>query len=146
MTTKSHPRALRSSSESETNANRPKKMTKILKVSCCLLISLMCLIDEEKKANEDDKDEKDEKEEESKEDNDDENKSEDDDKKKKKKGSESFGERMRNIYFQPGGNPKPEAWLTLLAAIACGYVAMTTEVPRKEIVFMTFLNDYLLKN
>lgn len=53
---------------------------------------------------------------------------------------------MRNIYFGPGGNPKPEAWMTLLAALACGYVAMTTEIPRKEIVFMTFLNDHLLKN
>ena len=53
---------------------------------------------------------------------------------------------MRNIYFQPNGNPKPEAWLTLLAAIACGYLAVTTEAPRKEIVFMNFLNDYLLKN
>lgn len=53
---------------------------------------------------------------------------------------------MRNIYFNPGGDPKPEAWLTLLAAIACGYLAMTTEAPRKEIVFMDFLNDYLLKN
>lgn len=53
---------------------------------------------------------------------------------------------MRNIYFKPGGDPKPEAWLTLLAAIACGYLAMMTEAPRKEIVFMDFLNDYLLKN
>ena len=53
---------------------------------------------------------------------------------------------MRNLYFTPEGGPKPEAWLTLLAAIACGYIAMTTEAPRKEIVFMEFLNDYLLKN
>lgn len=53
---------------------------------------------------------------------------------------------MRNIYFGPEGNPKPEAWMTLLAAIACGYMAMTAEPPRKEVVFMTFLNDYLLKN
>jgi len=96
-------------------------------------------IDEEKKTKEDDE-----------QDNahDEEEKSEDDssNKKKKKAGQESFGERMRNIYFGPGGNPKPEAWMTLLAAIACGYVAMTTEAPRKEIVFMDFLNDYLLKN
>ena len=70
----------------------------------------------------------------------------DSDKKKKKKGGESFGERMRNIYFGSNGNPKPEAWMTLLAALACGYAAMTYETPRKEIVFMTFLNDYLLKN
>jgi len=70
------------------------------------------------------------------------------DKKKKKKagGDESFGERMKNLYFGPGGNPKPEAWMTLLAALACSYLAATTERPRKEIVFMTFLNDYLLKN
>ena len=65
---------------------------------------------------------------------------------KKKKGSESFGDRMKNLYFGPEGNPKPEAWLTLLAALACGYLALTTEAPRKEIVFMSFLNDYLLKN
>jgi len=96
-------------------------------------------IDEEKKTNEDEEQDKDA--------HDEEEKSEDSsDKKKKKAGPESFGERMRNIYFGPGGNPKPEAWMTLLAAIACGYVAMTTEAPRKEIVFMDFLNDYLLKN
>ena len=53
---------------------------------------------------------------------------------------------MRNFYFTPEGGPKPEAWLTLLAGIAGGYVAMKTEAPRKEIVFMEFLNDYLLKN
>ena len=53
---------------------------------------------------------------------------------------------MKNLYFGPGGNPKPEAWMTLLAALACSYLAATTERPRKEIVFMTFLNDYLLKN
>lgn len=53
---------------------------------------------------------------------------------------------MRNIYFDPNGNPKPEMWMTLAAALACSYLAMTTEKPRKEIVFMSFLNDYLLKN
>ena len=53
---------------------------------------------------------------------------------------------MRNIYFDPNGNPKPEMWMTLAAALACSYLAMTAERPRKEIVFMTFLNDYLLKN
>jgi len=53
---------------------------------------------------------------------------------------------MRNIYFDPNGNPKPEMWMTLAAALACSYLAMTTEKPRKEVVFMTFLNDYLLKN
>ena len=53
---------------------------------------------------------------------------------------------MANLYMDPNGSPKPEAWMTLLAALACGYVAITTEAPRKEIVFMTFLNDYLLKN
>ena len=68
------------------------------------------------------------------------------DKKKKKGGSEGYGERLRNLYLNNEGGPKPEAWLTLLAAIACGYIAMTTEAPRKEIVFMQFLNDYLLKN
>lgn len=58
-----------------------------------------------------------------------------------------FRQRLRNIYFKPGGNdPRPEAWLTLFALLACGYLAMTTDPPRKEIVFMTFLNDYLLKN
>ena len=70
----------------------------------------------------------------------------DDKKGKKKKGEESFGERMANLYMNPNGSPKPEAWMTLLAALACGYIAITTEAPRKEIVFMTFLNDYLLKN
>lgn len=51
-----------------------------------------------------------------------------------------------NLYITPEGGPKPEAFLTLLAAIACGYIAMTYETPRKEVVFMQFLNDYLLKN
>mmetsp|Transcript_46932 Transcript_46932/g.62106 ORF Transcript_46932/g.62106 Transcript_46932/m.62106 type:complete len:163 (-) Transcript_46932:2278-2766(-) len=66
--------------------------------------------------------------------------------KKKKAGEESFGERMKNIYFDPNGNPKPEMWMTLAAALACSFIAMTAEKPRKEIVFMQFLNDYLLKN
>ena len=93
--------------------------------------------DEEKKSSEEQQEQ---------EDDDKSNEDSSDKKKKKDGGSESFGQRMRNIYFGPEGNPKPEAWMTLLAAIACGYVAMTTEAPRKEVVFMTFLNDYLLKN
>ena len=94
----------------------------------------LLVTDDEKKANE-------EPEEESKSD------EGSDEKDKKKKGDqESFGQRMRNIYFDPNGNPKPEMWMTLAAALACSYLAMTTEKPRKEIVFMTFLNDYLLKN
>lgn len=78
---------------------------------------------------------------------DDENDGESSEKQKRKKGGDqSFRERIRGLYFTPEGGPKPEAWLTLLAALACGYVAMTTEAPRKEIVFMQFLNDYLLMN
>ena len=101
----------------------------------------MCLCtDEEKKASDEGSGDKEQ--EEDKDDDQEEKK----ERKKKSSGSESFSERMYNIYFNPGGGPKPEAWLTLLAAIACGYVGMTTEAPRKEVVFMTFLNDYLLKN
>ena len=33
-----------------------------------------------------------------------------------------------------------------MALVTCGYLAATTETPRKEVVFMSFLNDYLLKN
>lgn len=53
---------------------------------------------------------------------------------------------MRKVYFDPNGNPKPEMWMTLVAALACSYLVVSAEKPRKEIVFMTFLNDYLLKN
>ena len=70
-------------------------------------------------------------------------------KEKKKKsagGDDSFYERMRNVYFDPNGNPKPEMWVSLLAALACSYLVVSAERPRKEIVFMSFLNDYLLKN
>ena len=146
-----HPRASRSSSRSELNAkSRPpslKRARKILKSPVSNYPNIQTLNDhfmsltltekEDKKTEED----KEESEEDSK------SSDKDDSKKKKKKaGSEGFGERMKNLYFGEGGSPKPEAWLTLLAAIACGYLAVTTEAPRKEIVFMTFLNDYLLKN
>lgn len=106
-----------------------------------ILLGSVCVDDEEKKTAEGDED----KEKENGEDNQDDQEGSEK-KSKKKGGSESFYERMYNIYFNPGGGPKPEAWMTLLAAIACGYVGMTMEAPRKEIVFMTFLNDYLLKN
>ena len=146
-----HPRASRSSSRSELNVKSQlpslKRARKILKSPVSNYPNIQTLNDhfmsltltekEDKKTEED----KEESEEDSK------SSDKDDSKKKKKKaGSEGFGERMKNLYFGEGGSPKPEAWLTLLAAIACGYLAVTTEAPRKEIVFMTFLNDYLLKN
>ena len=107
-------------------------------LNLCLKL-IRCLstltVDDEKKAKEEEESERTEEETHS-----------DDKKSKKKKGEESFGERMANLYMNPNGSPKPEAWMTLLAALACGYIAITTEAPRKEIVFMAFLNDYLLKN
>lgn len=67
-------------------------------------------------------------------------------KKKSSSGDESFYQKMRNVYFDPSGGPKPEMWMTLVAALACSYLVVSAEKPRKEVVFMSFLNDYLLKN
>ena len=154
MVTRSHPKASRSSSESAMTGSRlPHGTLKRRKKALTRKVSdvtqnraifsyftkkliaqtgSICVL-EEKKANEEEAEQEEE--------------SHSDEKKsKKKKGEESFGQRMANLYMDPNGSPKPEAWMTLLAALACGYVAITTEAPRKEIVFMTFLNDYLLKN
>ena len=101
-------------------------------------MTLSVWLGEEKKTSDNEEQEEERKDEEEKED------SKEDD--KKKKGDESFGEKLKGVYFGSNGNPKPEAFLTLLIAIVCGYLAVTSEAPRKEIVFMNFLNDYLLKN
>ena len=93
-------------------------MNLCLKLTRCLST---LSVDDEKKAKEEEESERTEEETHS-----------DDKKSKKKKGEESFGERMANLYMNPNGSPKPEAWMTLLAALACGYIAITTEAPRKE--------------
>jgi len=149
MTTKSLLRVSKSSSERGASARKPLRLTKMTslrrkKVSdthadCwpAKLTIFSIYLGEEKKTNEGEEESKEEAEGESTEGKE----------KPNNKDDGSFKERLRNVYFKPGGNdPKPEAWLALLAALACGYLAMTFDPPRKEIVFMTFLNDYLLKN
>jgi len=49
-------------------------------------------------------------------------------------------------FFTPNNEPKPEGFLALLLAFATGYYLFNYKRPMKEVVYMQFLNDYLLKN
>ena len=48
--------------------------------------------------------------------------------------------------FTPENDPKPEGWLGILLALSTGYFVLNYKKPMKEVVYMQFLNDYLLKN
>lgn len=50
------------------------------------------------------------------------------------------------MFFDPENNPNPEGWLGLLLAAATGYYLLNYKAPMEEIVYMQFLNDYLLQN
>jgi len=50
------------------------------------------------------------------------------------------------MFFDPENNPRPEGWLAVLVSIASIYYLLNYKKPMKEIVYMEFLNEYLLKN
>jgi AFG3 family protein len=48
--------------------------------------------------------------------------------------------------FDPNNNPKPENIILVLMAMFASYYLLTYKRPMKELVYMDFLNNYLLKN
>jgi CRISPR/Cas system-associated exonuclease Cas4 (RecB family) len=48
--------------------------------------------------------------------------------------------------FDQDNNPKPEGWLGIFAGLATGYFLYNYKKPMNELIYMQFLNDYLLKN
>jgi len=65
--------------------------------------------------------------------------------KDKKSESQSTGEKLKGFFFEPeGGNPKPEGWIAALLAAATLYYVVNHKTPMKEIIYMDFLNNYLI--
>ena len=65
-----------------------------------------------------------------------------------KKSSASSDDRnaLQKMFFEEDNSPKPEGWLGLIMALATGWYLFNYKKPMKEIVYMEFLNDYLLQN
>ena len=66
-----------------------------------------------------------------------------DDNEDKKKDEEKGWKRF---FFDEDNNPKPEGFLALLLSGFAGYYLLTYKKPMQELVYMDFLNNYLLKN
>lgn len=59
----------------------------------------------------------------------------------------SWKEKAKGFFFEPnGGDPKPEGWIGALAAAGALYFIVNYKAPMKELVYMDFLNNYLLQN
>lgn len=71
-----------------------------------------------------------------------------DDKKSKdeKQSSKEEKKDWKGFFFDENNNPKPEGFVALLLAGFTGYYLLTYKKPMQEIVYMDFLNNYLLKN
>ena len=67
--------------------------------------------------------------------------------KDKKSGKEDIDDRnaVQKFFFTPENDPKPEGWLAVIMGLAAGYYLYSYKAPMKEVVYMEFLNDYLLK-
>lgn len=92
---------------------------------------------ESKKKEEDDKKGKEQPDEQS-----DDEEAESSDKKEEKKDERNP---VQQAFFDPEGNPKPEGFLGVLLAAATAYYILNYKKPMDEIVYMQFLNDYLLQ-
>ena len=99
-------------------------------------------------SNENDKDEKKEDKEKAKKEQDEELSEEEDahETASKEKEPEDNRNQLMKALFTPENDPKPEGWLGVLLALATGYFVLNYKKPMKEVVYMQFLNDYLLKN
>ena len=50
------------------------------------------------------------------------------------------------IFFTPGGDPNWQNWIVIaLAVLGAGYM-LTYQAPKKELVYMEFVNQYLTQN
>ena len=66
---------------------------------------------------------------------------------KESKQSQSTGEKVKGFFFEPeGGNPRPEGWMAALLAASALYYIINHKKPMKEIIYMDFLNNYLIQN
>lgn len=52
--------------------------------------------------------------------------------------------KIKAFFFDPNNNPKNEALVLMAAILGAGYFVYNFKAPMKEIVYMEFLNDYLL--
>ena len=53
---------------------------------------------------------------------------------------------LRSYFFDPDNNPKPESWIGVLVFLTGLYWGLNYKKPAKELIYMDFLNNYLLKN
>jgi hypothetical protein len=56
------------------------------------------------------------------------------------------GNKWKKFFFDEDNQPKPEGFLALMLSGFAGYYLLTYRKPMQEIVYMDFLNNYLLKN
>ncbi len=62
-----------------------------------------------------------------------------------KEGPQSTSEKVKGFFFEPeGGNPRPEGWVAALLAAGTLYYIINHKKPMKEIIYMDFLNNYLI--
>ena len=95
----------------------------------------------------DDKDKKGDEEKKAKKDDDDDDLSEEETEEKEDKQSKTDERnKLTQFLFEPDNNPRPEGWLAVFTALATGWYLFNYKKPMKEIVYMEFLNEYLLKN
>ena len=71
---------------------------------------------------------------------------EEEEKEKEQQTQEDNRNAFVKFFLDPDNNPKPEGLIGVLLAAATGYYLFSYKKPMKEIVYMEFLNDYLLKN
>jgi hypothetical protein len=53
---------------------------------------------------------------------------------------------MQAFFFDPNNNPRPESFIIAIMAAFTTYYLITYRKPMKELIYMDFLNNYLLKN
>lgn len=59
----------------------------------------------------------------------------------KKKASTNM---LKDFFFDPNNDPKPDRWLPLLLGIGGAYLFFNQKTPMQEVSFQEFLNDYLI--
>jgi hypothetical protein len=67
-------------------------------------------------------------------------------KEEQKPPKEDDRNKITQFLFEPDNSPRPEGWLGVFVALATGWYLFNYKRPLKEVVYMEFLNDYLLKN
>ena len=62
------------------------------------------------------------------------------------KGEGEKDQGIKGYFFEPNGNPKNELLISLALMLGAGAYVYNFRNPMKEIVYMEFLNEYLLQN